>query len=235
MTQPTLTTPTRSVFYGFGAWVGRLDARTACAWWADDPNNLAFDHGLLIQVDLAKNPAAYLNGSIGLEEIEVDDAPDTGGLTKLGPTWPTGSAINSVWLAAKFYERLPCKPDFPQRFMGCHGYELTTVIEWSLASRGIARRFWGFHAEISAEQGSLALCTVWTPGTSLTQRPAGSWWIDLAAQADPIANGFTAIGTGSAPKRGALFLDTLGGRGLNLFGPKLPPYQGEQLLPLPPR
>jgi hypothetical protein len=119
--------------------------------------------------------------------------------------------------------------------MGCHGYELTTIVEWTPASRGIARRFWGFHAEISAEQGSLALCTIWTPGTSLTQRPAGSWWIDLAAQADPIASGFTTIGTGSAPKRGALFLDALGGRGLNLAGPKIPPYQGEQLLPLPQR
>jgi hypothetical protein len=47
-----------------------------------------------------------------------------------------------------------------------------------------------------------------------------------------MANGFTGIGTGAAPKRGALFLDAAGGRGLNLAGPKIPPYQGEQLLPL---
>jgi hypothetical protein len=223
--------PARSVFYGFGAWVGRLDTRTACAWWADDPNRLGFDPGQLIEIDLAKNPAAYLNGSITLEEIQVDDAPGDGGLTKLGPTWPEGSAINSVWLEARFYQRLPSQPELPQRFMSCHDYELTSVIYWAEASRGIQRRCWGVYAEISAEQGSLALCTIWAPGTSLTQQPAGSWWIDLAAQADPIANGLTVIGTGAAPKRGALFLDAGASYGLALAGPKLPPYSGGQLLP----
>jgi len=228
-------TPTHSVFYGFGAWVGRLDARTTCAWWADDPNNLNFDPGQLIEVDLARNPAAYLSGAISLDQLEADDAPCDGGLTKLGPTWPTGSTINGVWLAATYYDGLPNKPEFPQRFMDCHGYELTTVVYWALASKGIARRCWGVHAEISSEQGSLALCTVWTPGTSLRQRPAGTWWIDLATQADPISNGFTVIGTGSAPKRGALFLDATAVRGLQLSGPKVPPWQGGQSIPLPKR
>jgi hypothetical protein len=232
MTDPT---PTHSVFYGFGAWVGRLDARTSCAWWADDPGDLGFDHGRLIATDLARNPSAYLSGAISIGEIQVDDAPAGGGLTKLGPTWPTGSTINGVWLEARYHEGLPNRPEFPQQFMGCHAYELTTVVYWSPAGRGIARRCWGVHAEISAEQGSIALCTVWAPGTSLRQRPAGTWWIDLATQADPIANGFTAIGTGAAPKRGALFLDAGAVGGLSLAGPKLPPWSGGQSFPLPKR
>jgi hypothetical protein len=235
MTTTKPSTPTRSTFHGFGAWVGRLDSRTACAWWPDDPNQLGFDRKQLIEVDLAKNPAAYLSGAIKLDEIEVDDAPPDGGLTKLGPTWPTGSTINSVWLEAGFYKRLASPPPFPQPFMGCHAYELTSVLEWPASPRGAPRRFWGVHAEISAEQGTLALCTVWTPATSARHAPAGSWWIDLAAQADPIANGLTAIGTGSAPKRGALFLDATAFRGLAMAGPKLPPLQGGQLVPRPRR
>ena len=235
MTKPSPSPPTRSIFYGFGAWVGRLDSRTACAFWADDPNNLGFDHGQLIEVDLARNPAAYLAGSISADQIEVDDAPSDGGLTKLGPTWPTGSTINSIWLESKFYDHLPHKPAFPQPFMSCQDYELTTIIEWSPDGKSIARRFWGVHVEISAEQGGLALCTCWTPGTSQRQKPAGSWWIDLTTQADPIASGLTAVGTGSAPKRGALFLDANVFRGLALAGPKVPPGQGGQLVPVPRR
>ena len=235
MTKPKPPPPTRSIFYGFGAWVGRLDGPTACAWWADDPNNLGFDQGKLIAVDLARNPAAYLKGAISMSNIQVDDAPSDGGLTKLGPTWPTGSTINGLWVESTFYDDLDHKPQFPQPFMNCHGYELTTVVYWSPDSRAIQRRFWGAHCEISAEQGTLALCTIWMPGTALTQKPAGSWWIDLATQADPLSNGFTAVGTGSAPKHGALFLDSSGMRSIAIAGPKIPPYQGGQLIPLPRR
>jgi hypothetical protein len=235
MTKPKPAPPTRSVFHGFGAWVGRLDGRTACAWWADDPNNLSFDAHKLIEVDLARNPAAYLRGSIPIEDLQVDDAPVDGGLTKLGPTWPTGSTINSLWIEATFYNSLPHKPQFPQPFMNCHGYELTTVVEWAPHAPGIQRRFWGVHCEITAERGPLALCTIWTPGTALTQKPAGSWWVDLATHADPTANGFTAVGTGSAPKHGALFLDAPGIRSIAIAGPKSPPWQGGQLIPSPRR
>jgi hypothetical protein len=137
-----------------------------------------------------------------------------------------------VWLEASFHSKLPTPPPFPQSFMDCEAYELMTAIYWSVG-REIARRVWGFHAEITAEHGSLALCTIWTPGTSRSRRPAGSWWIDLGAQADPIANGLTAIGVGPAPKVGALFLDAHAARSLALAGPKLPPWAGEQSIPLP--
>jgi len=225
-------TPARSVFYGFGAWVGRLEARTRCSFWADDPNDLGFDDKQLIAVDLSRSPAAVLRGEIAVADVQVDDVPCDGGLTKLGPTWPTGSTINGVWLASTFYEGLAIRPQFPQPFMSCRDYELTTAIYWSDTGAGIARRFWGCHAEISSEQGPLALCTIWSPGTSQAQRPAGSWWLDLTTQADPIDNGLTAIGVGAAPKQGALFLDAGVARSLNLSGPKVPPWSGGQSIPL---
>lgn len=224
--------PDRSIFIGLGAWVGRLDERTTCAWWADDPNHLKFDQSLLIRTDLSLNPTAYVSGRISLEEIQVDDAPIDGGLTKLGPTWPTGSTINGIWLEQAFYNSLPQRPAFPQPFMSCHDYELTTAIYWTPKARRIERRYWGVHAEITAEQGALALCTIWTPGSSKTQRPAGTWWVDLATQADPLANGLTAIGTGAAPKQGALFIDGSAFRGLKLAGPKIPPWEGGLAIPL---
>ncbi|HWU85647.1 MAG TPA: hypothetical protein VN253_00120 [Kofleriaceae bacterium] len=215
--------------------MGRLDARTACSWWADDPNNLGFDQDRLITVDLAKNPAAYLAGSISIADLQVDDAPCDGGLTKLGPTWPTGSTINGLWLESTFYDNLKNRPEFPQRFMSCYPYELTTAIYWAPASKGITQRFWGYHAEISSERGTLALCTIWTPGTAMTQKPAGSWWLDLATQADSIQNGLTTVGVGAVPKQGALFLDAVAARGLGLAGPKLPPWAGGQSIPRPKR
>jgi hypothetical protein len=229
MTTAAAPTPTRSIFYGFGAWVGRLDDRTTCSWWAADPNDIKFDPTKLIKVDLAKNPAAYLRGAITIDQIEVDDTPMDGGLTKIGPTWPTGSWVNSIWLESTIYDSLPDKPEFPQRFMDCEAYALTTLLYWS--KKAAPRRFWGLYAQIQAEQGSLALCTVWTPGTSARQPPSGSWWIDLATQADPISNGFTVIGTGSNPKQGALFLDATAFRGFRLMGPKLPPSEGGVTIP----
>lgn len=227
------TNTIKTVFYGFGAWVGRLDNRTTAGWWADDPNNLAFDATQLIKTDLSQNPSAYLAGKIKFDEIIVDNPPDGGGLTKIGPTWPIGSTINSVWLESQHYHAMKRKPPFPPPYMNCNDYELTTVAYWTLGAKDIARRFWGYHAQITNEQGSLALVSIWTPGTSRTRQPVGSWWIDLATDADPIHNGFTTIGVGAAPKTGALFLNAIAARGLALFGPKMPPGTGGQSTPLP--
>src|SRR4051812_28405019 len=100
--------PVRSVFYGFGGWVGTITGATACQWWPDDPNEatIQWDRAKLIEVDLDRNPAAFRTGRIGVEDIQVDDKASDGGLTRLGPTWPTGSMINSVWLESRFYDKL---------------------------------------------------------------------------------------------------------------------------------
>lgn len=229
-------TPIRTIFFGFGAWVGRLDNRTTAGWWPDDPNHLGFDPNLLITTDLSLNPASYLAAKIKLADVIVDNPPDGGGLTKLGPTWPTGSTINGVWLESRHYDAMKNRPPFPQPFMNCCDYELTTLVYWTAGAREIAHRYWGAHAEIVSEQGTLALTKVWTPGTSRTQGPAGTWWIDLATDADSIKNGFTTIGVGAGvPKVGALFLSANVGRILRIGGPKAPPWSGGQSFPLPSR
>jgi hypothetical protein len=137
--------PNRSVFYGFGAWVGQQTGPTSCKWWPQDPNTLnpPFDTSKLIDSNLANNPAA-VSGGLPITSIEVDNAPPGGGLTKIGATFPGGSTLNSCWMDQLVYDALPTAvkpPRIPAGFE-CREYELTTVLYWSgpLANR----RFWGF-------------------------------------------------------------------------------------------
>jgi hypothetical protein len=226
----------RSIFFGFGAWVGQQTGLTTCGWWAKDPATLnpPFDTTKLIASDLAKNPQAVRNGQLAPPYIQVDDAPVHGALTKIGPTWPTGSTLNSCWIEAAKYNALApaVKPPRIGYGMACREYELTTVTYW--AGPLINRRFWGFYAEITSEQGQQALCSIWPAGKSLVpgQQPAGSWWVNLATQAHPIEAGFTQIGVGvGSPKQGALFLDAPTAGNLHLSGPKLPPTMGHDPIP----
>jgi hypothetical protein len=226
----------RSIFYGFGAWAGSQRGLTKVAWWPNDPadRSINWDRGKRIDTDLADNPAAFRAGRLKSKaDIVVDDQPQHGGLTKLGPTWPTGSTVNSLWLESNHYDALDPAVKPPRIFPGmqCRAYELATVLYWSgdLANR----RFWGFYAEIHAENGASALVSIWAPGTSLEpgQLAAGAWWLDLSTVAHPIEAGFTEIGVGSAPKQGALFLDATTKGALAFSGPKIPKYQGSNVLP----
>jgi hypothetical protein len=218
----------RSVFYGFGAWVGQQTSPTECRWWAQEPNSLAtkFDPQHLITVDLAKNPAAARAGTIGVHDIHVDDPPASGGGTKIGPTWPTGSTWNACWLEASIWKQLSANTRPPRVGYGmqCFDYELSTVLYW--AGPLVGRRFWGFHAEITSEQGANALCSIWPAGKSRIpgQLPMGSWWLNLSQVAHPVEPEFTQIAVGvGAPKRGALFLESGTASNLLIGDPKLPP------------
>lgn len=224
--------PSRTITYGFGSWVGSQTGLTTCGWWPQDPATLnpPFDQTKLISNDLSKNLQAVRNGQITLAQIQVDDAPANGGETKIGPTFPNGSMINGCWLEKGDYDGLPAnkKPPRVPADMQCRDYELTTVYYWSGAMAN--RRFWGFYAEITSEQGSSALVSIWPAGKSLEpgQQPAGSWWLNLPNVAHPIEAGFTQIGTGLAnPKQGALFIDAPTRTSLGLSGPKIPRYLGE--------
>lgn len=225
----------RSVFYGFGAWVGQTTGLTTCKWWPSDPNttNPPFNQATLISNDLAANPTAHLGG-LPLASVHVDNPPPTGGLTKLGPTFPTGSMINGCWLESGFYDALAAgvKPPRVPHGMACRDYELATVLYWSgpLANR----RFWGFYVEINSEQGQSALVSIWPAGKSLVagQLPATSVWLTLSTCSHPIETGFTQVGVGlQNPKQGALFLDAPTVLALGLGGPKLPPSTGNELYP----
>ncbi len=226
----------RTITYGFGAWVGTQTGLTTCGWWPQDPNTLnpPFDNSKLISNDLSKNLQAVRNGTITAAQIQVDDAPANGGETKVGPTFPTGSLINGCWLEKARYDALAAgiKPPRVPADMHCREYELTTVWYWSGAMAN--RRFWGFYAEITAEQGTSALCSIWPAGKSLEagQAPSGSWWLNLPVVGHPIEAGFTQIGTGlGKPKQGALFIDAPTRLSLGLSGPKIPKALGSNIIP----
>lgn len=232
----------RTVFYGFGAWVGQQRGPTRCGWWPADPADpsINFDPAKLIDVDLAKNPSEHRAGRIPVAQIEVDDRPANGGMTKIGPTFPLGSMINSVWLEQGHYDGLPPnkKPPRVPPNMACFDYELCCVTYWAgpLANR----KFYGFYAEIASEQGSSALVSVWPAGRSQVPGigPMGAWWLDLSLVALPIEPGFTQIGVGPTnPKKGALFIDhqTTLTTMADGSGPKLPAGQGHDPRPRVPR
>ncbi len=216
---------TRTVFYGFGAYVGSFSSATACAWWPADPGTLGFAPAQQVPVDLALCPQGVRNGTITQAAIQVDDSPVNGGLTKIGPLFPGGIMIGACWLEQNYWKNLPARGIAqPPRLTPqdqCRDYELTSVLDWDAD-----RRFAGFYAEISGAQGSLRLVSVWNAGTSLVpgQLPAGTWWLDLSAVADPVANGFTTVA--NTGDKGALFLDVQTIRLLVLAGPKKPPITG---------
>ena len=68
---------------------------------------------------------------------------------------------------------------------------------------------WEEYAEVLEERGTLARVTVYPPGSSQRRgvRPL-TMWIDLLSpeHCDAGPDALTEIGTGDAPKRGALFL-----------------------------
>jgi hypothetical protein len=221
----------RTIFHGVPAYVGVLNSETKCRFWPDDPAKLSWDHKQTVDIDLGRSPAAARAGRIQWSDVEVDDHHIYGGMTKIGPLWPDGTHIGACWLTEDAWRRslgrgLDPNPD-------CHPYELTHVHYHAgpLANR----RFQGFHAEITSEKGTNALVTLWPAGRSRASgtKPAGTWWIDLAADAHPIEPGLTEIGVGSAPKVGALFVDLQHLHVINMVGPKLPVWLGDEEFPSP--
>jgi hypothetical protein len=91
---------------------------------------------------------------------------------------------------------------------------MTTVYWPQVDDPRAGNRYAGHHAEILREQGTLAQVAVYPPGKS--QAPGAhpaTMWIDLASsdQCDAGPGSLTVIGTGNAPKHGALFLISGGG------------------------
>ena len=224
----------RSIFYGFGAFVGQYNGLTTCGWWPKDPSTLTppYDTSKLVPTDIGKNPQLVRTGGITAAQIQADDSPTYGGLTKIGPTFP-GSMTNGCWLESSYYNALPTAVK-PSRDVGlqCYEYELKSVLYWSGPLQG--RKFYGFYASIQSENGTTATVSVWNGGTGRVpgQQPAGTWSLDLAAVAHPVESGFTAIWVGvGAPKIGALFLDSATVSNLRVERPKLPPSVGFETYP----
>ncbi|MEQ1503317.1 MAG: hypothetical protein ABMB14_13855 [Myxococcota bacterium] len=206
----------RSVFLATGAFLGRIDGETRCAFWPDEPTDHGFDPARLVTVDLARTPNAAVAGAIPWDAVEVDDcfAGPTGatGGTTLGPRWPELALVAVVYLEQRFRERLPegVRPACPPRGTSGRVHEYTSVVYWPhVGDPRAGLRYAGHHAEILEERGGLARVAVYPPGTS--ERPAArplTMWIDLgsADQCDAGPDSLTEIGVGDGPKQGALFL-----------------------------
>lgn len=223
---------TRTVFYGFGAFVGALRGQSQCAWWDDDPVRYGWDPAALIPVDLARNPSAVRAGTLHVDDIEVDDHRIDGGLTTIGPLWPSGSTIGQCWLSEPYYTRLTRRPPRQPASSGgdAYDYESTSILYWDGELGG--RRFYGFHANITQTAGSIALVQIWAGGTGRipNRAPAGAWWLDLSAVAHPIDPIATQIAPGGPPT-GALFLDSITTRSLMLPMTKRPLLSGQDDYP----
>ena len=229
--------PIKSVFYGFGAWVGSYTGPTSCEWWPRDPSTMLppYDASKLIKSDLSKNVNAVITGGLPIGQLQVDNPPVSGGQTKIGSTFPNGSMNNSCWLEKNVYDALGpgVKPPRVGYGMQCFDYELTTVYYWNGINAN--RRFWGYYVQIDSENGNNALVSVWPPGRSQEPgvRPVGAWWLDLPAVADDPVNGFSQVWVGAGrPKQGALFIDAPTASASGMGSPKLPPASGYDAVPV---
>jgi hypothetical protein len=228
----------RLEFYGFPAWVGTITSSTECAWWATDPSEVAWDPLALISINVTRTPSAALAGTIKSADIEVDDHTTQGGRNTIGPLWPGGAMIGGCWLRDTRWQAIDprYRPQFPSPNASGFGYEYTTV--QYLDGEQQNRRFYGFHARAVSTNSKLTLIELWNPGTgAASPTPAGSWWLDLAAVADP--NG-PRVDPANTPL-GPVFLEQQTAQSLQLFEPKFPrlvgsfPLSGPLSGPLPQR
>jgi hypothetical protein len=153
-----------------------------------------------------------------IEQIQCDDYRSQGGLNGIGPRFPGGQVIGSMW-ATESYLATVGSPSASTA--GAFDYELMMTMYWQ-GELG-DRTFNGFHARIaSPPQGPLTLVEIWNGGTAQSGgAPAGRWWLDIAAVSDP---NYTTISPASPT--GALFLDRATTQQLPLFYTKKPPGMG---------
>ena len=218
----------KTTFYGFGAYVGSVTGLTQCAWWDDDPGRTyQWAQSALVAVDLAMNPSAMRAGKISEKDIQVDDHRQDGGLTTIGPMFPTGATIGQCWLSEQFYATRGFKP--PRQPASApndgHDYESTCHLYWG-GELG-DRRFYGFHGRVLQVNGPLSQVEIWAGGTGKIpgRKPQGTWWLDLAAVAHPVASDATQIA--AAGSAGPLFLDSATTLSLMLAAAKKPAIFGE--------
>jgi hypothetical protein len=213
----------RTIFHLYGAYVGQLVGISKVGWWAEDPVATGFPQSRLIPLDLSKTPSAARQGAIPIGDIQCDDYRSEGGLNGIGPRFPGGQMIGSMWLADT-YAATVGSPAFATADV--YDYELMMTMYWQ-GELG-DRTFNGFHAQIVGQpQGTLSLVEIWNGGTAQTGAPpAGAWWLDLKAVSDP---NYTTIAPGG-PQVGALFLDRKTSSSLQLMSIKRPIGFGREAL-----
>jgi len=176
---------TKVMFYGLPAWVGATHSSTICDWWRVDPSTITWDRSLLYSVDLSLTPSAAIAGRISVSQIDVDDFTGSGGRTTIGPLWPSGNTIGGCWVTDNYLARATAKSrPGKASAVDVPGYEFMAMQYFDGEQNN--RRFYGFHASVLQVQGNLSLVEIWNPGTGNSGAPpAGTWWLDLAASAEP--------------------------------------------------
>ncbi len=170
----------KTIFVGFGAYVGRIINRTTCEVWTDDPTENDFAADSLIRVDLGKNVNAAMSGAIDWSEVEVEDHVNSGGMTSIGPVWPEGESIGALYLAEPLLERLPVRPRLPE--MDGAPYELQSVVYHAGTTDPRAgRRYRGFHAKVLQRRATRALVHIYQAGSSRSMPPITRQWLDLGS------------------------------------------------------
>ncbi|HEX8107586.1 MAG TPA: hypothetical protein VF516_07640, partial [Kofleriaceae bacterium] len=191
-------------FYGLPAWVGAIHGPTVCDWWNHDPGQQQWDRSLLHRVDLAKTPSAALAGQIPVSQVEADDHATKGGRTTIGPLFPGGTMIGALWVSESYLAA-------NQLTAPGHEFQLIQYFDGEQQNR----RFYGFQASVLQTQNHLSLVQLWHPGTGAgTAPPAGTWWLDLGASADPSAP------PPSPGQAAPLYLDSKAASQLVTIGPK---------------
>ncbi len=211
----------RSVFYGVGAFVGSITGPTNCAFWPDDPVKLKWDPALLVKVDLANTPEAYRQGKITEAQIEVDDYFGYGGMTRVGPIFPGGAVLGTLYYEQSRAQKLPGDPTKRPR-----AYEWATVVYHDGPMAGT--RFHGFHAHVQNVNAGMALVSLWARGTSaVAPAPMGTYWLDWANHVHPADPALPAV-TAAKGQIGAIYISSkAGGGGVMPFDPpKNPSWVG---------
>ena len=202
-------------FYGLPAWVGAIHGPTVCEWWDHDPAERQWDRSHLHRVDLAKTVSAVLAGQIPVSQVEVDDHTTQRGRTTIGPRFPGGAMIGAIWVSESYLAANGLTAPG-------HEFQLVQYFEGEQDNR----RFYGFQASVLETQNHLSLVQLWHPGTGAsTAPPAGTWWLDLSAHADPST---PPPGSGQAAP---LYLDSKAASQLVTTDPKIPEAVGT--LPFP--
>lgn len=213
----------RSVFYGVGAFVGSITGPTTCAFWPDDPVKLKWDPKLLVQVDLANNPESCRQGKIAPGQVEVDDFAGygTGGLTRIGPMYPGGAVLGTVYLEDSRCGALGAND--PRK--APNAYEWATVVYYDGPLAG--RRFHGFNGTVHKATGNLALVSLAPRSAGAGSAPSGTYWLDFAAHVHPADPALPSI-TPTPGAVGAVYIDVRagGGGGIGFDPPKNPRYLG---------
>lgn len=221
----------KSVFYGFGAFVGRIEGETRCAFWSKNPVDVNFDPVLLVPVDLSRTPSAARERKIEWDEIQVDDHREDcdDGVTTIGPWFPDGKTTGGIYLAKSYWQKLrpEIRPEFPPDG-DSRAYEFMTVVyRDGTAHQRAGIRYHGYHAKIVTERGNSALVAVHHAGCSQSGDPPIECSFDLLSpdcDAHVQDGGMTEIGLAPGKKKeGALFIRLGRAREIGIREVKRPP------------